>query len=479
MRRHVRLMAGVPVVALLMSGAPSGNTTLTVDQFVAMARETRIEASVDAARIEAARGRQRGAGWLPDPMVEVMREGIGAMSGTTTTVRLTQSIPWPTALTRDTRANEIDRRQRENAAARDALLRDAEIGDLYWSIVAKNAEREIARRDASDAKRLAKVAETRVARGLGSLRESRVLRAEAALAESRSRDADADFDSLREIAALWTRRTATELRFPGECAVKPSSGDAKAGEVPDYAREDINLSMERRMAEISRRRGETLPRLSVGGELMREDRAGAMPMYNAMVGVSVPIWSFGVRSGLSIEESAVDRERADRVEYQERAREAALRWNSRRGERLTHHLRVIDADLLPAARGLMESTSASYAAGRADFLSVNSARANLYATELGRVTACRDYWASVTERSRVRAGVIAGEWGRMTESISAPGSAGMGAGSSMTSMGAAGSASRKGTSSSAAGASPGIVPGDGTDDSTQTPSGGMGGMGNM
>lgn len=399
--------------------------SLSLKDFLRVVEENHPERLLSEGTASVADARAGRTGWWPDPALDYeMAEG-------SKTLRLTQSIPFPGTLWAASDSAKAAGRLEHSRARRLAEERRWEAELLYWDLVGKERELEIARHNREQAHRLLAIAESRVKHGTGSVRDLAAARAEATIAASRARDIESENDNLRDLAAFaMGKASLAGTRLSDTFKLEsPSSTES------DLVREETMADFDRRQYDVSREIRQNLPRFTLGGERMEEE--GKMPMYSTMIGVSVPVWSLGAQAYLWAERSRLAALRENTLSLQDKRRALALRLNDRRMERLSAHVRSLEQELVPVARGQLSSTANEYAQGRQDFLAVNAARTNLYRMETSLLAAWRAHAAGRIDRLKVQAGLVDAESGRSIEamtqdSMSAPTMTGPSMGSSMT-----------------------------------------------
>jgi outer membrane protein, heavy metal efflux system len=400
----------------------------------ALVHNADLQALVEARA--AASSRPAQAGGLPDPMVSVLyvndgwAPSLGQQSMTTLGFMGSQTLPWPgkrglreKIATQDT-AVPTQRLERQRLAVAAGVRR------AFWGLVLAEESLGVLREQADVWKEAEGVARARYAVGQGAQQD--VLRAQLEITrfEQLRAEQEAEVESrLAELSRLVGRDVPRDCAAGVRLALRPETRDlatlqAQAeATLPELRAGASGVERERLATELAER--DFKPDFTVQAGYM--NRGGLDPMWQAGVGVSLPLYRSRRHAAVAEAEagrrSAVLQVEAVRaqIRYRTREREAQLRAAER--------MAVVYADgLLPQARLSYEASIASYEAGKVPFLSVLEALSTLYRDRIDhlRVLAAHEtIKASIAEASL-----------EATSEVPSGGAAGMG--SAAGSQGAAG-----------------------------------------
>jgi outer membrane protein TolC len=397
----VSLLATRPLLAELPAPPASPEPE---DQHLAALVEEALAKNPDLLAVQealaAARERPDQARSLADPMVSVAytndgwSPSLGVRDMTTLAIMGSQVLPWPgkrrlrgeiAGLDADVLAPRLDRVKLGLVAA---------VRRAYWSLALAQELKRLIDEQEEIWKEIEGVARARYAVGQGAqqdvlrvqVEQTRIAQLQAeqqAEAEVRraelnrllARSADAPFESTGRLAFRPDARSAEE-RLAGAEAVSP---ELRAGAAA--------INRDRLAASLARK--DFRPDFTVQAGYM--NRGGLDPMWQAGVGITLPIYRKRLESGLA-EAEARSRESGRLVES------IRLQLRFRTQERLAQ-LRTADTvarlygdGIIPQGQMSVEAAIANYQAGKVPFISVLEALSTLYGdrSTLLRVLASRE-----------------------------------------------------------------------------------------
>jgi cobalt-zinc-cadmium efflux system outer membrane protein len=386
------------LLALALAAPGASEEPPATDPFLDALVAEALERSPDvaAAREEAlaARARPDAASALPDPMASVLytndgwAPSLGEQQMTTLGFMWSQTLPWPgkralRATAAERAADAADERvERARLEVAGAVRRAYAALLLARETLVVVGEREALARDVEG------VARSRYAVGEGAQQD--VIRAQVEVTRVEELREDQETEGavrLAELNRLLARAPDAPLDTPARLAVvaetRPLEVVQAAAEArsPELRASDAALAGARAVADLAARAGQ--PDLSVRAGYM--NRGGLDPMWQAGVGVSLPIWG---------KKNAAARGEADaRVRAIESRREALrLQLRFRNQERLarlgaTERIyRLYTDGILPQSRMSVDSALAGYRAGRVPFVSVLEAQSSLYTDQISRLS---------------------------------------------------------------------------------------------
>jgi len=385
-----------------------------LDALVAEALTNAPETAAAHASVEAAQRRIVPARTLADPFVSTTYQNdgrnfsLGSAEGSFLGVMASQGIPWPGKLRlagdiAASEAREIERR----TLGRTALTLEARIRNAWYDIVlARSIDRIIEDRRGAATQIEASVRE-RYAVGLAVQQD--VLRAQVELAridEQKTTQAAVITSRVAELNRLagapQDRAIATPDRLPEE-ATFPALTDligAATARSPELSASGQAIETGRIRVDLAKKN--FLPDFSVNAGSMYRGSFEMGPMWQAGVGVTIPLWIERRQQNQLAEAQAVVRGRT--AESDAVGRELELRTRERAAQ-LDASLRIAALyrdKVLPLDELSLESALASYQAGKLPFISVLDALNTLYsdrAIYAGRLAESAKWRVAIDEAS--------------------------------------------------------------------------------
>jgi outer membrane protein, heavy metal efflux system len=411
----VSLLATRPLLAELPVASASPEPE---DQRLAALVEEALAKNPDVLAIQeavaAARERPDQARSLADPLVSVAytndgwSPSLGGRDMTTLAIMGSQVLPWPgkrrlrgeiAGLEAAVIAPQLDRVKLGLIAA---------VKRAYWSLVLARDLEGLIREQEETWKEIEGVARARYAVGQGAqqdvlrvqveqtriaqLRAEQQAEAEVRRAELRrllARSADSPFESTGHLALRPDARSAEERLADAEAA----SPELRAGAVA--------IDRDRLAASLARK--DFRPDITVQAGYM--NRGGLDPMWQAGVGITLPVYRKRLASGLA-EAEARSRESHRRLES------IRLQLRFRTLERLAQLgtadtvARLYGDGIIPQGQMSVEAAIANYQAGKLPFISVLEALSTLYGdrSTLLRVMATRERILASLDEASLEAG---------------------------------------------------------------------------
>jgi outer membrane protein TolC len=394
--RRIALIAWA-LAAALGVGAPAASQDVPVSPPVEEA-------------VAAAGTRPDQAKALPDPMVSALyvndgwAPSLGEQAMTTLGFMGSQTLPWPgkrglreKIATQDTVA-PAERLERQRLAVAAGVRR------AFWGLVLATESLGVLREQEEVWKEAEGVARARYAVGQGAQQD--VLRAQVEITrfEQRRAEQQAEVEArLAELSRLVGREVPRDSVAAARLALRPEPRDlatlqAEAeATLPELRAGAAGIEREQLAIDLARR--DFKPDFTVQAGYM--NRGGLDPMWQAGVGVTLPLYRSRRHAGVAEAEAgrraAVLRVEAVRaqIRFRTRERDAQLRAAER--------MATVYADgLLPQARLSYEASIASYQAGKVPFLTVLEALSTLYRDRIDhlRVLAAHErIKASIAEAS--------------------------------------------------------------------------------
>ncbi len=376
----------LPPIAVGAPGTPEAALSLT-DALV-VARQSRAEMRVSAARVEAAKQRPAIVSSLEDPIIapSIDHKPIDPMMKTDRSITFEQSFPLSRIRTHRRHAAEADVDRYQGEGSKTTLKIETEVAQAYFMLNEKRKIMDILGRQISLASQLVKLAAAR--HGTGGATQADVLRMEIEEARLRNRLALTGAD-MRAAEAMFNTVMGQESHRPVPVLLTQDVLDGIVN-IPDL---DVSLetALNRRAelriskAEIRRARAEVDVMKSMYAPMAMvrvgmADTGAAGRGYMLMVGVSVPIWFGRLKAGV--------REASAMAAMAEADREAMLRMvhgdvvaalESLRGAAVNFH--AFRSDLVPRAERAINPAMTAYASGTLPLTSVLEASKALWSVQ--------------------------------------------------------------------------------------------------
>lgn len=411
----------------------------TLDSLIATALRVSPVVKAAATRVEAAQHRVTPAGTLPDPvlMAGVQNLPLGTEPGmagpdpmTMRMVGIGQTIPYPGKLSLGRRVaeREVESAQASVDVARRQVARD--VKDAYYELAFVDQALAIVDQNRDVLTGLIRVTESRY--GVGAAGQQDVLKARVEatrLAETavtlteQLRSALARLNALLDQPSETARERAAVPARLVRAAVAPSAGEirftstalgARAAdsplpplaelqetaihENPELREHEAMIAAQATRVELARKQG--LPDVDLS--LQYGQRGGGRPdMVSATVSVPLPIFKGRKQDEIVLESSA----QLEALHAEHQASVIALRAEVARlvseVERSRSQLALYVKALLPQARASLASATASYQAGRVEFLTLLDDQATVFTYETEYYRALSDFAKKVAELERV------------------------------------------------------------------------------
>ena len=446
----MRKVAALLAAGLLFPGTPGARAEEpppTVEALVEEALRQNPDVRAAEEAVEAARHRPSQASALPDPMVSLSytndgwSPSLGQMPMSRLEVMASQDLPPPGARALRGRMAERDVQVAEQQLARVRRSLEASVRRAWASLVQSRAIAALVDEQEQLWQQIEGVARARYSVGQGAQQD--VLRVQVELTRVGQQRIEQEAESevrQAELNRLLARAAEEPLPTPSAAGLAPYARPLETtlarlqAESPEL--KAATLEVERAKLAVALARTQFKPAFSVQAGYM--NRGGLDPMWQAGVGVTLPLRKGWRRAGLA--EAEGRRRQAEAL-----ARSAQLQLRLRTQERLAQlwsaerMAHLYERGIVPQDNMAVEAAIASYQAGQVPFLSVLEATATLYgdrATFIRLVAGHERARASLEEASLLP-----------TNDVGPPGAMGV------AGMGAAAAFARTPVGSGAAGAS--------------------------
>jgi outer membrane protein, heavy metal efflux system len=385
------------------------------DRLVAEALRKSPEVAAAQAAVDAAQHRIEPARTLPDPTASFnyQNEGrsisLGNAAGSFAGLMLSQPLPWPGKLALAGKAAESEAREiQAGALGRAALTIEARVRSAWYDLeLARAIDRLIDERRGT-ATQIEATTRNRYAAGLAVQQD--VLRAQVELAridEATSAQRAVIAGRLAELNRLLGRpqdaaiETPADLPPAGPLPEVPAVVASALDRSPEAAASRQGIETARLRVQIAKKN--FLPDFAVSAGSMYRGNFDMGPMWQAGVGVSVPLWiERRQKNELAEAQARVTEQNADADVV---ARELEVRTRERMAQlRAANEVAALYGDkVVPLDKLSLESALASYEAGKVPFVTVLDALNALYsdrAAYLGRLAEAAKWRVAIDEAAQ-------------------------------------------------------------------------------
>lgn len=368
------------LIVFLPINAPSQEVGVTLKDLEQEALNNNPEIGMAGKKAEAAEERKSLASAMPDPMVGVMIQNVGALGISTVGkeemsmqgVVFTQEVPFPGKLsTKGRAAAKMAGREQENS--RETRLRVLNnLRTAYYEYFLAYRSAEILNETKELMKNFQRIAESRYATGQGMQQD--VLRAQ--LEVSMLLDKIAEEDRKKEtqaaqINSLIGRNPLAPLGKPAEpprrALTKSLDEMAARAQAHSPMLKGKQQMVEQGEAELSMSRREYLPDMVVSAGMFT--RGDYKDVWQASLMLKVPLYFWNKATGVKAANADLH---AARYEYEAEklATLARMRDLYAMVNTAEHHLHLYESGIIPQARLALQSASSNYQVGKTDFLSL-------------------------------------------------------------------------------------------------------------
>lgn len=406
----VGLALGAPVRSAAEPTAHAGADDPVLAALIeeALARNPDVKGAQEA--LTAARSRPDQVRSLSNPMVAVgyTNDGwaptLGSMPMTTLAFVATQDLPYPGKRRLRGEIASLEADQVEEQLARVALNTVARVRRAYYSLLLARDLLELIREQQEIWKQIEGVARARYVVGQGAQQDVLRVQIEVTRIEQLRAEQDAELETARaELNRLLDRPAEAPLETPASLGLGKREGTLDEVLVrletmsPELKSTLISVERERRAVDLARK--EFKPDLTLQGAYM--NRGGLDPMWQAGVGVSLPLYRKRISAGVAEAEAQA---RASERLVESTRLQLRFRTQERMAQlRATEKIaQVYDQGVIPQDRMSVEAAVASYQTGKVPFVAVLEALTTLYndrATHLGVLADHGKIRASLDEAS--------------------------------------------------------------------------------
>jgi cobalt-zinc-cadmium efflux system outer membrane protein len=404
---------------LLAAAAAAQQVRLTpadaaADRLVAEALQKTPEIAAARAAVEAAQRRIEPARTLPDPSASINYQNdgrsisLGSAEGSFVGLMLSQPLLWPGKLTLAGRAAESEAREIEmGTLGRAGLAIEARVRNAWYDLALARAIDRLIEERRETARQIETTTRDRYAAGLAVQQD--VLRAQVELAridEAKSAQRAIIAGRLAELNRLVGRPQDASLDTPADLppiAAIPSTSNVIGSALsrsPEAAAARQAIETGRFRIQIAKKN--FLPDFVVSGGSMYRGSFVMGPMWQAGVGVSLPIWVNRRQQNQLAEAEARVAEQSAQTDGIGRELELRTRERIAQLETASEVATLYGEKIVPLDQLSYESALASYQAGKVPFITVLDAVNALYADRanyLGRLAEAARWRVTIDESS--------------------------------------------------------------------------------
>lgn len=382
------------------------------DRLVSEALQMTPEIDAARASLEAARRRIEPARTLPDPSASLTYQNdgraisLGKAEGSFAGLMLSQPIPWPGKLGLAGRATASEAREIEvGPLIRTALTIEARVRNAWYDLVHARALDRLIEERRETARQIEATTRNRYSTGLAVQQD--VLRAQIELAridELKAAQRAVIASRLAELNRLRARpqdsalETAVELPAIAPIPLTENIVASALARSPEVAAARQGIETGKLRVEMAKRN--FLPDFVVSAGSMYRGNFEMGPMWQAGLGVSLPVWANKRQQNQLAEAEARVAEQTAQTdvagrELELRTRERIAQLETSNDIATLYRDRIILLDQLS-----YESALASYQAGKVPFITVFDAVNSLYsdrASYLGRLSEAAKWRVAIDE----------------------------------------------------------------------------------
>lgn len=408
-----------------VSFATSAEVTFDLKSFIAAVERNPAFNESDSQALLQAREAENRAGKLPNPELMFGRQnqplggsgmaapdmGASTQSNTgsapTWVLQATQSLPWPGALENQKHAAKAALALQDALRSQTRLERRFEAEALFLAMVSQNetllAEKEALGQQVT----LLRIVAARLPLGLATHHDLIQQEAEGDILVARIASLETEMLILKDEAGFLMGRTHSNgLLFSLErteptSPSRPSPPQPVAND-PDLTRATLEARRRALTARLESESSAVKPMFAASGMLMREDSGSFMG--GLMFGLSVPLYSGGLRNSFDTEKEIVLRGNALDLDLHERRKNLALTQNLRIHTRMTESISMLETRLLPNAQAHLTQLTSEYGQGRSDLTAVSQGRRSLLKLRRSLIALRARQADAALARKRIQAG---------------------------------------------------------------------------
>lgn len=403
--------------------AQSSADKITFEQYLKFVDESHPEKVINDLDLKRAQKMAERQGILSDPEISIGRDEVPfknkfqpekemakeAKDSAQWQLRLTQTFPWPGTLSAEEKVGE---KRRQSVEIKNSLLdqqRKFQAIELFLEMVEAEQILNFERANLKVIDGLSSLIHERFKQGLASHFEFLGAHSEVALAKINVSSLETDLNNLKKHAAfLMNNREGISkpesVNFALEWPDSLFSLEGKNSELKDLSLSEINNTRDLDLARQDSERQKSLPNFMASGMLMEED--SGMRMYGAMLGFSLPLYSYSQRRALESETTILKRQTDERLQWYEGRKNLALSQTQSRIDQLKQNEKAVEEDIIPPIKEHLEALTRQFSQGKSQIKEVLEARRMLLNMEIARVRAKKELGLEYLSLQKIQSGMV-------------------------------------------------------------------------
>lgn len=443
---------GVLLVLLLSTplfAQGTGAQTLSYEAFVDLVAKQHPETEISDKRFAIAKGAIERSGVLPDPQLTIGRDQVSlpgryqrnrkdsmmpdagepSESAARWQVGLSQSLPWPGTLAAESRAAEAQKDVVTTDLGRAKLERRFAATELFLRMVRISKLIEIQKSNLKVVEGVKNFAHAKFKQGIGSHMEFLQTHSESGVLKANLAALETDLRNLKRHAIALINDPAIAdpaiLQFDLEWPRSFTTADSPSDLVQQRLAREKDVLVARNDAAYRR----SLPSVMASSMLMQEDDSD-MRMYGVMLGVSVPVYSIGLRRSLSRESSLAQARIESELTWHDKQKALALSQAQDRIAQIEANVLALRDEIIPPVKEHIEAAAIQFSQGKADIGAIIEGRRTLLNLQVTEVMTSEALALANLSVAKTQAGLVDMELDQEVPQIAGPNGGNMGSGMS-------------------------------------------------
>ena len=389
----------------------SKHTSVNYQSFVDSVEKFHPEKSINQHTLDRTSISITKVGRLSDPELAVGKENINLLPQEMSSdslrpmwgVELKQMFPWPGTLDAEKKAAASTFEKSKQEVRISAVIRRIEAKRLYLSLIYEKRKLDLDKESFFVAETVLQSASTRLKYGVGSHHEVIQAENEKVVLEINLQAEKANFENHKDYAAqMMGREDAQDINF--DFSFPAEATNSAAMETLDLGRSKLEAIREESNAKLETERKKSLPKFMLSGSYMKDD--GGMNKMSIMAGISIPIFSNGIRSAVDEEFRITAAQTTEELSWHEKKKKLALLQIERRRTVLNSQIQGLTTKVIPNSKQHLESLLSEYGQGKASFNSINQARKSLLNYQKNHVVVESALYFSQLSQEKINAGLF-------------------------------------------------------------------------
>jgi outer membrane protein TolC len=412
--------------ALLGQQAARAGTAAPMDfeTFVGRVEQHHPEAAIVHRRLAESDEAPNRAGLLPDPQLSAGR----SQPSRQWEASLSQSFPWPGTLAAEERAAAAQAAVSRSDADGATLVRRFAAAELFLRMVRIAKRIEVQRASLDVVAGIKDFAHAKFRQGVGSHLEFLQSHSEGAVLKANLAALETDLRNLKRHAALLLGDPATkgpdDLQLILDWPKSSTTTAGTPGERRDSVRDRLLNEQDVEAARSDAAYRRSLPAFTATAMVMKEEMGE--PMYGALAGVSLPLFSTSERRSLSRASTTREARIKDEISWHDRQKELARAQTIDRIAQLETNVKVLRDEIVPPVKEHIEAATAQFGQGKASIGAVIEGRRTLLGLQVTEILAHESLALARLGLEKIEAGMVETELDLPVPQLASPTAAGMG-----------------------------------------------------